>query len=135
MHDIVIVAIGGSIGAVSRYLLYLRFKSNIAEIISDLYNSAGAFHSVLIPTLWINAVACFLLGILYPLLSSNPRVGLFLGMGLLGSFSTFSTFGMESWLLISNGFYISGLIYILTSCIVGLVGVMVGGALGSWLVN
>jgi len=45
---------------------------------------------------------------------------LFLGVGLLGGFTTFSSFSLEFWLLFERGAMAQALAYVLSSVIVGL---------------
>ena len=90
MSALVWVACGGAIGAVARY-------AGVKACVSLGLASASA-------TLVVNVVGCFLIGILLSVLSAAeaPRedVRLFCVVGVLGSFTTFSTFGWETWELV-----------------------------------
>ncbi|WP_305785816.1 fluoride efflux transporter FluC [Symbioplanes lichenis] len=72
MRPILTVAAGGLLGAVARYGIGV------------------AWHHSLWSTLVINITGCFLIGVLYTLVS-RPAVRLFLGTGFLGGYTTFST--------------------------------------------
>jgi CrcB protein len=58
-------------------------------------------------TLAVNVVACFAIGVLVTLADTRsaltPAARLFLVTGVLGGFSTFSAFGMETWQLLEGG--------------------------------
>ncbi len=94
MVKILIVGVGGFIGAVCRYLL-----SGAAQRLGGGTFPAG--------TLVVNVLGCLAIGMAMtfvtdrPLLSSHAR--LFLMIGLLGSFTTFSTFGYETVELLGDG--------------------------------
>lgn len=87
------VAVGGVIGAESRYLLGLAFAS-----------PPGAWPWT---TFWINVTGCLLIGVLYTLLAGlrSPRgwVRPLLGVGVLGGYTTFSTFSVETVGLVDAG--------------------------------
>lgn len=51
---------------------------------------------------------------------------LFLMVGLIGSFTTFSTYGLEGIQLIQAGKYLAGLTYLVVSNVVGLLLVLIG---------
>lgn len=58
-------------------------------------------------TFCVNLGGCFLIGVLATLIDeehfASPTVRLFAITGVLGAFTTFSTFGIESWRLIEEG--------------------------------
>ena len=72
----------------------------------------------------VNLVGCFLAGLLAPLvLGPDPRnetLRLLLGVGILGSFTTFSAFGRETVELATLGHTKTAAAYALTSLIAGL---------------
>jgi CrcB protein len=99
MRTIFIIGAGGFIGAVLRYLAVLSmqvFKTR---------------HNIPLGTLLVNVVGCLLIGVLAviaensKLLSAETRN--FLVVGVLGAFTTFSTFGYESVFMLKNGFNVS----------------------------
>jgi fluoride exporter len=95
LRDILIIGTGGFIGAVLRYLAILSMT---------LYKSKTG---IPMGTLVVNVVGCLLIGILAAvaenskILSADTRN--FLIIGILGAFTTFSTFGYESVNLLKSG--------------------------------
>jgi CrcB protein len=87
MYAWVFVCLGGALGALARF--------SLAEFLHRRY--AG---SMPIGTLVVNVIGCFLAGVLFTSVFEredlDPRMKNFLGVGLLGAFTTFSTFGSET---------------------------------------
>jgi fluoride exporter len=85
-----VVGIGGFFGAIARYLVYLAERS--------VWSQAFPFG-----TLFINFIGCLMAGTLLALVERAVPVHrhlILLGsMGLLGSFTTFSTFAVETFQL------------------------------------
>jgi len=106
------VASGGSIGAVLRYLTSNFFRYY--------------FPNFPLGTLFINFLGSFLIGILASNLENNGAsyifIRYFLIIGILGSFTTFSTFSLEAIQLINDKKLFLSLVYIFLSislCILG----------------
>ena len=118
---ILFVAIGGSLGAVARYLIN----------ISPLAGAAGKFP---LPTFIINITGSFLIGFLMIVFADkfdiNENVRIAVIVGFLGAFTTFSTFEMEIFTLIRDREFVTGFLYLFLSVFVGFVGVVAGVALG-----
>lgn len=112
-----IVGCGGFIGALLRYL-YSQFLGGI---------STGAFP---LATFVINLVGSFLIGamsVLLPAAFPNSRLPLlFVSTGILGGFTTFSTFSLETFGLIEESRYLMAGVYAFGSLAVCLVGVCLG---------
>ncbi|MBA4376360.1 MAG: fluoride efflux transporter CrcB [Anaerolinea sp.] len=95
MRDLLIIGAGGFIGAVLRYLAILSMQ---------LFKTKS---EIPLGTLLVNVVGCLLIGVLAvaaensKILSSDTRN--FLIIGILGAFTTFSTFGVESVNLLKSG--------------------------------
>jgi len=93
MTRILILGLGGAAGTISRYAL-----GGAIQRFADVHFPLG--------TLIVNIAGCFLIGLLGTLaderlvLNSHLRLGIFIGF--LGAFTTFSTFGYETWSLLKN---------------------------------
>lgn len=112
MINLFYVATGGSIGAVLRYLI-----SNFTRLYFPYFPFG---------TLFINFLGSFLVGILISNLenkgASHAFIRYFLIIGILGSFTTFSTFSLEVFQLINDKKLFLSLVYIFLSislCIFG----------------
>jgi CrcB protein len=85
--DVLVVAAGGAVGASGRYLLGKAVQ-------------AAASVPFPVGTLVVNVVGCLAFGALFALLRADSlaavRWQLFLTTGLLGGFTTFSTFSQET---------------------------------------
>ena len=104
-----LVGLGGAVGAVGRYLLALL----------PVKPSSG-FPVV---TFGINVLGAFALGTLLALAGRNvnldPRLMLFLKVGVCGGFTTFSTFCGETEQLLAAGHIMAGVFYVLLSVLLG----------------
>lgn len=84
-------------------------------------------------TLLVNLAGCLAIGVLYQFFESHPplvapwRVAL-VG-GLLGGFTTFSAFGLETWQLLQSGRAGAAVLYALGSVALGIAAVAAGIAL------
>ncbi len=125
MRDILLIGAGGFIGAVLRYFAVLSlqvFKSK-----TDLP----------LGTLLVNVLGCLLIGFL-AVLAENGKVITaetrnFLVVGILGAFTTFSTFGYESVTLLKSGANLQFVLNIGLQLTLGLAAVWGGMRLAHWL--
>jgi CrcB protein len=125
MTQAIAVAVGGALGAVSRHLVNVGCAQWLAA------HSAWG-------TLVVNVLGCFLLGMLVPLgISTEPRwnttTHLGLTVGLIGGFTTFSTFGLETYGLYQESGATAAFINIGANMVLGLLAVSGGLVLGKWL--
>lgn len=124
LHDVLGVTVGAGIGGALRYV--------IGGWMAERWGTSFPWH-----TLAINIGGAFLLGMLMALsversvLPSSVR--LFLGVGVLGGFTTFSTLSYESLTLIERGLVGQAVGNMLGSVVLGLIaaalGLIVGRAL------
>ena len=124
MNHLIVIALGGALGALSRYEL-------------GLWISARWNPSFPLPTFIINVSGAFLLGFINILsidkIPISPLWRLGIGVGFLGAFTTFSTFGFEVFTLIEKGSYTTAVSYTLFSIFVGFLGVALGVTLARLL--
>jgi fluoride exporter len=117
VREIVLVAVGGALGAVLRYTIGLAI-------------TARATPGFPWNTLAVNVVGAFLIGLLMALPLGDGVSGaawrLFLATGILGGFTTFSALSYESIALIENGALWAGLANMFGSGAVGLAAAWLG---------
>ncbi|MAZ38756.1 MAG: fluoride efflux transporter CrcB [Legionellales bacterium] len=118
------IAIGGAFGALLRYWLIL--------ISTHFFTRSFPWGTWL-----VNIIGCFFIGFLSSLFLSRHGFLLmwraFFITGLLGAFTTFSTFTYENMLLFMTGKYLMASINILSSLIIGLIVCFLGVQLGTCL--
>lgn len=125
IRNLITIAAGGALGAVLRYLAMLS-----AQIFKEKTN-------IPVGTLIVNVLGCLAIGTLAALgtrsriLSEESRN--FLIVGVLGAFTTFSTFGYESVTLMQNGLKVSFLLNIALQLGLGLTAVALGMNFGRWI--
>lgn len=110
--DFILVGIGGGMGA------FLR--SFLSDIIKKKWH-----HEYPIATFLINVTGSFLLGILLHYHESDLWMLLF-GTGVMGGYTTFSTFNYELISLIKSGKKMTFLVYYILSVICGLAAAALG---------
>lgn len=117
MSIYIAIAVGGSLGAVSRYWVTTR-----------TYQWLGMDYPY--GTLTVNVLGSLLLGFLSVLLVERFQISEALRFGLLagflGSFTTFSAFAMDSINLMNSGALLKSLGYMLLSVVFCVVGVWAG---------
>lgn len=117
MQIILSIACGGAIGAVLRYML--------SSAVQNISGSSFPYGMLV-----CNVLGSMILGILYDSLSKvslfSDNIKLFIQVGILGSFTTFSAFSLESFLMIEKGDYSAAIIFILISVILSILGLVSG---------
>jgi CrcB protein len=118
MTKIAVIGLGGCLGAILRYL--------VAGGVHALAKSA----SFPLGTLTVNVAGCLLIGFGGGLMENrqffSPEWRSFLFVGVLGSFTTFSTFGLETFNLAKQGQWLASLGNVGFSLTLGLVAVFTG---------
>ncbi|OJV34982.1 MAG: hypothetical protein BGO29_09810 [Bacteroidales bacterium 36-12] len=124
IKDILIVGMGGFIGSVGRY-----FVSKL--------NIYWDFFSIPTGTLLVNIIGSFIIGFLTGLSDKTTilslEMRLFLMVGFVGGFTTFSSFTNENLTLIHNGQLLTMLLYTGLSVFLGFIAVCLGYALSNLL--
>ncbi len=116
MLKIVFVALGGAIGSVLRYIISRG---------TTLYFG----HLTVWSTLTVNLIGSFFIGILWALFESNhntDNLRLLLIVGVLGGFTTFSAYAIESINLLRHNEFKAAISYILASNIGGILLAFIG---------
>lgn len=105
----VVIGIGGAVGALLRYFISLLF--------------VGSFSGFPIATIIVNLSGAFLLALLFSLLTYykiHTYIVQALCTGVIGSFTTFSTFSLDFVLLIENKAILQATVYFFISSLGGL---------------
>lgn len=116
MTGIILIALGGALGSILRFgvntLTYRYF---------DIHFPWG--------TIFANLIGCFLIGIVWAVLDAfdEPKnLKLFLITGLLGGFTTFSSFALENFNMLRGGRFELAAANLLISNIAGILFVFIG---------
>lgn len=121
MFHILLVALGGAVGSVARYAAGL--------VAVRLFGSGFP-----VGTLFVNVTGSFLIGLGLETLArrfgSSQELRLLLLTGVLGGYTTFSTFSLDTLSLYERGEVALAFVYVLTSVLLGLAAVAAGLALG-----
>ena len=117
MKMILSIALGGALGAIGRYLV----MSGVGRWLSDFAPIA---------TLSVNVLGSFVLGALIEVLaltwSPGREMQAFLAVGVLGSFTTFSTFSMDVIFLLERGDIVGAATYAVLSVVTSVVALFLG---------
>jgi CrcB protein len=111
-----VIAVGGGIGAVARHGVGAAFPQSPLDFPW--------------PTLLINVVGCALIGVLMVVITEvvtpHRYVRPFLGVGVLGGFTTFSTYAVDAVRLVNAGRPAVALVYLVATPLAALAAVVVG---------
>ncbi len=118
-----LVGVGGFIGAISRYGL------------SGLVQRSATIGAFPYGTLAVNMLGCLLIGITVGVIDSrqmiNPEFRSFILVGVLGGFTTYSTFGLETFVLIRDADFLRATANVAIHIVLGLALVWIGYSLAS----
>ena len=118
MYPFLLVGAGGAIGAMARY--------GFATAISRLWPMGFP-----LATLLINIIGSTLMGVVMGLLAKftpswSEPARLFLAVGILGGFTTFSAFSLDTIVLFERGEWVMAGLYVLLSVALCLIGLYLG---------
>ena len=106
MKMILVVAAGGAFGAVARYLTMIQ--------VGHLFGTGFPYG-----TIAVNVIGSFIMGTLVEALAlyieMSQEMRAMLVVGVLGSFTTFSTFSLDTVLLVERGAWAGAAFYIAVS--------------------
>ena len=125
MNLFIAIFLGGGCGALSRYLII------------DQMNKLGT-NSFPYGTMLVNVLGAFLIGVIYYLLMSkiiiNEQLKVFITIGFLGGFTTFSSFNLDFFRLIESGNIFPALMYALATLLTTIVAFYIGYSLSKILI-
>ncbi len=116
--EILFVGLGSFVGGALRYIL------------SGVFSRVGREWAFPIGIMVVNVLGCFLIGVLYGYFKSkattDPVLPLLLMTGVLGGFTTFSTFSFETVQLLQQNEWLKAALYVVGSVGVGVVACYLG---------
>lgn len=121
--NIILVAVGGSIGAVSRYKIDRKISSAIK-------------HHIPFGTLGVNLLGLFIIGFSYRIFEHHvvaEDLKHFIVIGFLGALTTFSSYALHTFQLFEKRKIKEGILNILLNNILGILVALAGSELGRFL--
>lgn len=120
MTHILLVAVGGALGSVLRYLI-------------GLWTLRSFGPSFPWGTLTVNVTGSFLIGVFAEAIArkfgASPEMRVFLITGILGGYTTFSAFSLDAITLVERGEAVTAAIYVGSSVVLSAIAVIAGLAL------
>jgi fluoride exporter len=121
---VLFVALGGALGSAARYLVSGWFAARFGPAFPY-----GTFV--------INVTGSFIIGLFLAFaqdrISLSPYWRLFFAVGVVGGYTTFSTFEYESVRLLQDGQMLLAASYLVGSVVLGAIGTVAGIAVGTWI--
>ncbi len=125
MHNLFLIALGGGLGSVLRYLLSGAIQT---------WSKSSSFPY---GTLAVNLLGCFVIGFCAQLAETRSmftsETRAFVFVGILGGFTTFSTFGNETMNLLRASATLTALLNLAAHVVLGLLAVWLGRALAYFI--
>jgi CrcB protein len=127
MFNFVLVLIGGAIGSVSRFAL------------STWVNQVMQVKSIFpYGTLAVNMIGSFLAGVVWGVSTETtmkPEIRIFMMVGFMGGFTTFSSYALESYNLFDNGEVKAAFMNILANNVLSLILVFAGVITAKYIIK
>lgn len=121
MLNILLVALGGAIGSVGRYLV-------------GLWGVRLAGANFPWGTLTVNVAGAFLIGLMAEVIArrfnASPEMRVFIVTGIIGGFTTWSSFTLDAVVLFERGAVGLAAVYLMASLMVSFLAIFAGLALG-----
>ncbi len=122
LPQILLVGLGGFLGSIGRFVM------------TGFCNRLTPLLGFPLGTLVVNLLGCFVIGLLHGLaetrLALGPDLRIFLFIGVLGGFTTYSTFGFESLALLKDGAILKASTNIFLHVFIGLTAAWLGDSIG-----
>jgi fluoride exporter len=119
MEKYVLVMAGAAVGGLGRYLLATAIGARFPQ-------------RIWYGTVLVNLTGCFLIGVVMTILNqrnANPNWRLLLVVGVLGGYTTFSSFTYETYALVKDGEFARGFANVAVSVVVGYLALWCGALL------
>jgi CrcB protein len=115
--NLLLIAIGGAVGSVARHLL----STFVLRVTGTLFP---------LDTFVVNVIGCLVFGAIAGAATQRvqiaPALRLFLLTGILGGFTTFSSYAFESFTLVRDGQFLWASLNVVGQVIAGLAGMWAG---------
>jgi len=112
-----LIALGGSLGALARY--------GVSFWIQERASGALPYGTFI-----VNMTGCLVMGLVMTRLNEGGEVSVnwrfFVPVGFIGAYTTFSSFEFETFRLIQQGLPLAGLVYVVSSLILGYLALWLG---------
>ena len=121
--NILLVAAGGAIGAAARYLVGLWLAARLGPDFPW-----GTF--------FVNVTGSFLIGVVLVLVEGGTLPAgarLFFAVGIMGGYTTFSSYSYETLALLTDGEIVKAFVYVFGQLLLGFFGVYLGVVAGRFL--
>lgn len=123
LEEVGVIAVGGAIGSVSRF--------GLSSVIQRLFPYPDLPWGII----FCNVLGSFLIGVLFRLFEAhyivNPLWRTGLVIGLLGGFTTFSSFSLDSIYLLQTGAYFAAM----SNIVISVIGCLMATLFGIWCVT
>ncbi|WNS73515.1 fluoride efflux transporter CrcB [Bacillus sp. DTU_2020_1000418_1_SI_GHA_SEK_038] len=115
--NVLLICIGGFLGAICRYKLSLLLNSQLSDKIP-------------LGTLFVNLLGSFLLGFIIGI-NESDHIHFLLGTGFMGAFTTFSTFNLEAVKLMQANKKVKAITYLSLTYVLGITLAFFGFIIGN----
>lgn len=124
LSNVLMVAAGGAAGALARFGVVLLVKPHAPDFPMG--------------TLVVNLAGCLMIGVLAGLVDAHPMqrgswAWTLLAVGVLGGFTTFSSFAIETADMLQARRFAAVAVYVIVSNVVGIALALGGWALAQWM--
>jgi CrcB protein len=122
---IALIAVGGAIGSMLRYWVATFSQRHSEQVTTRWFG-----YALPVGTFAVNLIGSFLIGFLAALFARHAipheQFRLALTVGLLGGFTTFSAFGLDTFSLLQRGHWGLAVLNVSVSCVAGVAAVALG---------
>ena len=129
LQQYLVIGLGGALGSMLRF--------GLGSFIDSQVQKGGSAFSW--GTILVNITGCFVIGFVYTISATEGRIFLstttrsFILIGILGGYTTFSSFGLQTFLLAQGNQVGAAAANVVLSVVLCLAGVWLGAMLAGWI--